>query len=251
MPISFKIVDFLINDKYCEINCPITNLNLLNIHNLFISWGLKQEQVVQIKFIINSELMIDLNKLYLIDYNKQNIIFVYVENENIKQKLCNIIENTIVETKKYVLTRDIINNMNENTLLLLSDYDFINMLYVYKKSPELFNTLSNFIQKYDIATEFQENPLLFYNNDFNKLLCIYINKPNLFHMLSNFIQKNDVIDERLPKITLLDIDIHYYNKLVDYIMNINIGVSRDIIMNKLIKYSGHLNLTIRSIFNDT
>ena len=85
-------------------------------------------------------------------------------------------------------------------------------------------------------------------------MSIYKRKPELFNLLSNYIQNNDIITESLIDPTEID-DLSYeeqsyYTNLSLKIMNLNLGVSQNVILDKLIKYSGHLNLTIRSIIND-
>ena len=104
--------------------------------------------------------------------------------------------------------------MNENTLLLFSDPDFINLINIYKRKPELFNLLSNYIQNNDIAIE--------------SLLSISNKK---FDQLSN--------EDKL-----------YYTDLSVKITNFGFKIPQETIIDRLIKYSGHLNLTIRSFFNE-
>lgn len=233
MPLIFKLVGFVINNKYYKIRDSYEgNINLIAIHNLFISWGLTSEEVKQIKFIIDSEQIVNPNKLYLITPNEEHTIFIFVFNQEIRQKLQLIftkhgtqsVEDTIIDSEISqpitqsdsdtipMLTPEIINKTNEQTLLLFSDPDFINLISIYKRKPELFNILSSYIQNNDM-----NNESLIITKDLNELS----------------------VEEQT-----------YYTSLCSNIMNLNFGVSQNIIMNKLLKYSGHLNLTIRSIMND-
>jgi len=233
MTLTFRFVGFIIDKKYRELKFSYEGkINLVTIHNLFISWGLIQEEVNKIKFIIDSEHIEDSTKFYTINSNEEYIIFVFIENQDIKEKIRMILNNehttsedsedtedeeinqpiTQENDQLPILTPDIIHKMNETTLLLLSDPDFINLLSIYKRKPELFNSLSNYIQTNDIITE------------------------------SLLVEKN--INEFSEK------DSKYYNDLSIKIMNLQLGVPKNVIIDKLIKYSGHLNLTIRSIFND-
>jgi hypothetical protein len=163
-------------------------------------------------------------------------IFVFVFDQQIKQKLQVIfttygtqildesnkdstptiddeISQPLTQTNTpTVLTQEIINKINEQTLLLCSDPDFINLLSIYKRKPELFNLLSNYIQNNEIITE-------------------------------SLIPSKDIDDLSYEEQC-------YYTSLSLKIMNLNLGVSQNVILDKLIKYSGHLNLTIRSIIND-
>ena len=67
MPISFKLVGLTINKKQYEIRDSYEgNINLLIINALFTSWGLFQDEVESIKFIIDSEQIKDPEKIYKI-----------------------------------------------------------------------------------------------------------------------------------------------------------------------------------------
>lgn len=228
MPVLFKLVGYLdyeIIDKFSG------NINLLNIHKLFISWGLSDEEVVQIKFIIDSEQVRDETKLYTINENEIHKIFIFIFNQETRKKL-QIIFNTygveasysnqsdkftdqlikVEEECNNKLTPEIINKVNENTLILLADPDFVNLLNIYKKKPYLFNLLSNYIQN-------------------NKSSEIFYSEINI----------DDLSQDK----------ILYYNDLTLKIMNLNLGFTPENIMDSLIKYSGHLNIAIRSLFNNT
>jgi hypothetical protein len=96
---------------------------------------------------------------------------------------------------------------------------------------------------------------LFSDPDFKNLMRIYINKPELFNYLSQYIQTGNIIEESLTQDVTLDTltldEQEYYSSLLKQIKDLNLGISDEIIMLKLIKYSGHLNLTVRSILYDS
>jgi len=231
MPLSFKLVGFTINKKYYEIKDSYHgDINLSIIHDLFMSWDLSKEEVDEIKFIIDSEQIKDPTKSYYISPDEIYNIFIFVFNQDIREKLQEIFiingselstkdEDTETEidndTEQPILTIDIIKEMNEETILLFSDPDFINLINIYKRKPELFNLLSNYIQNNDIAIE--------------SLLSI----------------TNKSFDE------LSEEDKIYYTNLSIKIMDIGLKISQETIIDRLIKYSGHLNLTIRSFFNES
>lgn len=223
MPLSFKLVGYIgIYNNYEIINSFKGTINLLDIYKLFISYGLSSDEVEQIIFIINSEQIKDKEKIYTINENETYKIFMFIFDKEIKQKLQLIIKTfgieynekikilTQIKNNKFInkLTFEIINKQNDKTLLLLSDPDFIILLNIYNKKPYLFNILSNYIQDNE-----------FYNID---------NKEININTLS--------FEEKL-----------YYEQLSLKIINLNLGFSQENIMNNLIKYSGHLNLTIRSL----
>lgn len=229
MPLSFKLVGFTINTKYYEIRDSFEgDINLTIIHDLFISWNLSKEEVQEIKFIIDSEQIKNPEKSYYIGPNEVCYIFIFVFNQEIRNKLQEIFithgseissesdkeNDSDIEEEFPILTYEIIKEMNENTLLLFSDPDFINLINIYKRKPELFNLLSNYIQNNDIAIE--------------SLLSISNKK---FDQLSN--------EDKI-----------YYTDLSVKIRNFGFKIPQETIIDRLIKYSGHLNLTIRSFFNE-
>jgi hypothetical protein len=96
--------------------------------------------------------------------------------------------------------------------------------------------------------------LLFSDPDFKLLVGIYLKKPELFSILAQYVQNGNIVEESLmsPK-TINDLtneELIKYQTRVEVINNLNLGISNDMIIEKLIKYSGHLNLTLRSILCD-
>ena len=229
MPLIFKLVGFVINEKYFQIKDSYQgDINLACIHTLFTTWGLTQEEVQEIKFIIDSEQIKDPTKIYHINQNETHTIFVFVFNQEIRQKLQMVFTTngigissladedisqaiTQIEQENVVFTRELIDSMNQHTITLFSDPDFINLLNIYKKKPELFNLLSNYIQ----------------NNDINESL---------------------ISDKTIDQIS--DEEKEYYTNLSLKIMDLNFSIDQNLIIERLIKFSGHLNLTIRSILNE-
>lgn len=235
MPIIIKLIGFSVNKKYFEIkDSYYGDLNLDSIQTLFTTLGLTHEEVQEVKFIIDSEQIKDINKKYYINPDKEHNIFVFVFNQDIKEKLEDIFTThgtesstsdkdsepddeicqpiTQTEREHPIMTQQIIDTMNEQTLTLFSDQDFITLLNIYRKKPELFNLLSNYIQNNDIIMETLVN------------------------------------DKTIDQIS--DQEKEYYTNLSIKIMDIGINIPQEIIIEKLIKFSGHLNLTIRSIFNE-
>ena len=248
MPITYKLVGFTIASIYDSYIGPIS---LSNINSIFNSFGLTDYELNQIKFIIDSEQMIDIDKVYNIDENI-TFVYVYVFIDGIKEKLENIFithgekeetisaetelgptnyenefmldENKLQETLEKIdeelnepitqeeieppslLTKDIIGKINENTLLLLSDPDFIVLLKIYKNKPYLFNLLSNYIQNNEISPQILEDTIVYSEQE--------------------------------------------YIELSLKIMELGLGFTQEIIIETLIKYSGHLNLTIRDLLSN-
>lgn len=109
------------------------------------------------------------------------------------------------------LTPDIIDNINQRTVLLFEDNDFKHLLKIYLKRPELYEVFLKYIENADI---------------------IEVNTNNS--------SNNDLSDELLLK----------YKNLCDKIKNLNLNIKEEVIISRLIKYSGHLNLTLRSLLQE-
>jgi hypothetical protein len=226
MPLIFKLVGFVINKKYYQIKDSFHgDINLDCIQSLFITWGLTNEESQEVKFIIDSEQIKDPDKIYHIDQDKTHNIFVFVFNQDIRQKLQDIFIThgddisslndeeinqpiTKLDDEELFLTREMIDIMNEKTLLIFSDPDFTTLLSIYKRKPELFNILSNYIQ----------------NND---------------------VTDNIISDKTIDQLS--DEETEYYTNLSIKIMNLDFDIPQNLIIEKLIRFSGHLNLTIRSL----
>jgi hypothetical protein len=231
MPIFFKLVGFIVNKKSFEIKDTYEGqINLLAIQNLFMRWGLTREEVNEIKFIINSEQIKDPYKLYLINPDENYTLFVFVFNQEIRQKLQVIFTSNGTEIE----SSDELNSEDElmNEPIHQNDDDPIPVL-----TPEIINRMNHSTIE------------LFCDPDFKTLLSIYKKKPDLFNTLSKYIQKGDIIDTSLmPKIELTEETIIELSK---QIIDLNLDIPQDIILKNLIKYSGHLNLTLRSLLYDT
>ena len=84
------------------------------------------------------------------------------------------------------------------------------------------------------------------DEDFRSLIKIYKTKPELFNIFNQYLQDAEV-NETILSISEIDENPEYYEKLTNYIEELNLGVSRQIIYSRLVKFKGHLNLTVRSL----
>ena len=93
---------------------------------------------------------------------------------------------------------------------------------------------------------------LFSNPDFKNLIRIYMTKPELFKIFAKYIQHGDIIanDQIIKSIVDLDeAELVHYQGLADQIHALGLELPNELIINQLIKYSGHLNLTVRSLLS--
>ena len=123
---------------------------------------------------------------------------------------------------------------------------------------ELSNTIIE-ILKYDniltddIIKECNDKTLkLFNNNDFITLLKIYNTNPDAFEILYKYTQNANIVESVISNKTIHDLtqsELKYYNYLYEKINRLNIVSNKDLIIDCLIKNSGHLNLTLRDLLN--
>ena len=80
MPLTFKlIINNILDEKLYELTDNfkgIINLQLLT--NLFKFWKFTNEEIQSIKFILDSEHIVDPLKNYLISPDENKIIYIYV-----------------------------------------------------------------------------------------------------------------------------------------------------------------------------
>jgi len=205
------------------INISILNDILINTCNMELN------ELLNLKYIIDSKLMDD-NIDYPVPTDDDLLIIIFSTETSILLKLINIFdkfninsdnknnnvsgpidekENEISKDTELAIDKNIIDTINNKTLKLFQDDDFKQILKIYMNRPEIFKTLLEYIQTGD------------FNFDISKL--------------------NKSLDQ------MSESEIENYNLLTDQIMNLNLNISRDIIFNKLLKYSGHLNFVLRDL----
>jgi hypothetical protein len=266
MPIVFKLVGYTPEKRYYEIkdtfNGPLT---LKLIHELYIFWGLCQEEIDKIKFITDSEQIKDIDKEYPVSEEKDRIIFVFVSEPNIRLKLQTIFmrEGHEILPENVFQSNQEVANQTTKEQQVVSQTNQVNQKPIQEtkpiipdssitkpitqNQPDVIPTLTPEI----IDSMNVKSVSLFSDPDFKNLISVYIKRPELFNTLAQYVQNGNVIDELLKPAKkmedLTDDELTYYKSLADKINHLELGVTQDIIINKLIRFSGHLNLTVRSI----
>ena len=168
MPLTFKLVGNNGNHDTIKIHFEGI-LNIASIHNDFKNCGLSEDELNNIKFITDSDTIKD-DKSYTITKDEDRLVYVFSPNHEIRMKLSNIFQKIteqkdrvemdsgiiqpIVENPVVMPTEEDIATINKQTVKLMEDQDFTNLLDIYMRRPELFNTLSKFIQHGTIVKEF-------------------------------------------------------------------------------------------------
>jgi hypothetical protein len=243
MPLVLKLVGYYVDNKHYEIKYPFSgfvNANLL--HELFKVRGISEDNINQIKLITDSEFMTDLDKCYPVNEVESRNIFIFTSNTVLRQQLYDIfikevLTNSVPQTTEIQIQPELTKITPDPEIcqpLTQTKPDTIPIL-----TPEIINDIN-------IKTI-----SLFYDPDFKKLIDIYIRRPELFSTLAKYVQHGTVIEESLEPVKTLDMlsdsEIQHYIHLCEQIKFIGINLPDDVIITKLLKYSGHLNLTVRSL----
>jgi hypothetical protein len=213
MSIIFKLIGINENNITLTIKLTNNNINLKFLQELFVSININKDEIKKIKFITDSE-QIKTNKNILIKDGEEKIIFIFTSDLELRNKILVLFNEKKciqIEDNNLFLTNDIINNINDNSIKLFMDPDFRNLISIYLRKPELFGILAQYIQYEDITIK---------NNN-----------------IQNF---NDLNEDEKKN----------YNTLANQINHLGLNIPYEIIIQKLIQFSGHLNLTVRSILCD-
>lgn len=242
MPIVFKLIGQFKDNKMYQIKDPFEGqFNIKLLIELYTFWGLSPEEINRIKFITDSDQINHPDKNFLVKPDEDRVIFVFSADPELRNKL---VELFIKEGGEY----DAPDETKEEptpTQPLIVDPEICKPITskdtdsIPKLTDELINTMN------------VKAVSLFSDPDFKSLISIYLRKPELFGTLAQYVQHGNIVEESLipPKTMdeLSDEELANYQSLADKINHLEIGVTNDIIINKLIKYSGHLNLALRSI----
>lgn len=262
MPLVFKLVGYTADKKHYEIKDPFSGpINLKLLFELYKLWGLTDNEIVNIKFITDSEQIKNPEKCFNVRDDEDRVIFVFTANAAIRQKLHEIFirEGCEIQIVTKTNNTDDTNTHTTNTNTNTSSVTY--PVYVQPATPdsEICQPITQVVKPDPIPVLTQEivdtmnvkSVSLFSDQDFRNLISIYIRKPELFSVVAKYVQNGNVIEESLgPVLTtdmLSDDVLAQYKKLSQEVKNLGITNSDEMIMSRLIKYSGHLNLTVRSL----
>lgn len=253
MPLVFKLVGYTADKKHYEIKDQFNGpINLKLLYELFKVWGLTEEEMSNIKFITESEQIKNPEKSFLVKDDEDRVIFVFTSNTTIRQKLHEIFikEGTEVQIINKASTTGVTEYIYETPTVYAQPVN---------PDPEICTPVTQ-VEKHDpipvltselIDTMNKKSVSLFADPDFKNLISIYMRNPELFSVIAKYVQHGNVIEESLGPVVTPDMlsneVLTNYKSLCLYIKNLGINYSDEVIMTRLIKYSGHLNLTVRSL----
>jgi len=234
MPVIFKPVGNISPNKL-EIHKELVGtLKLSNIEMIFEEYGLNKEDLLNTKFVANSETIKNDEKSSFTVSNTDNlIIFVFSAIKSIKEKLEQIfIKNcTLPNTEE---------NNEQKSELKKQNMDIVDS-YIQKSiditEPEVIPVLDDLV----VQIMNEKSRKLFENQDFRHLIRIYLSNQDIFKQFLQYIKHGDIIGMNIPKMK----DNTNLQKDIDYFKGLGIKESDDSIKKCLEELNGNLNLALR------
>jgi hypothetical protein len=259
MSLILKLVGTNINKEYIiKYKCN-GYINIDILINIFKNLKFTDNEISLIKFIKQGTQIS--NQKYLISSEKEEYIFIFSTNEEIRIKLKNVFEKNQSELYElYEIHNNdddemevnivkLVDNILENntTSELLNDSDCI--IVDENKNEEIINNsqtmteeIVNNINEEIVNNINEETLILLKDSDFRILIDIYKRRPELFQKLLHYTHSGDIV----YNITETS-NVNNYSEELEFINKLNLNFSEDKILEKLIKYKGHINLTLRSL----
>jgi len=260
MPLTLKLIGPFKDNKTYEIKDTFEGqINIKVLIDLFTFWKLSIDEINKIKFFIDAKQIKNPDENFNIKADENKIILVFTSDIEIKNKLFMIFIKEGYESSES-------KNKPESTdsQSILPDPEICkpitNILNNFSESK-----INNFVPKLsEKSKDFLDNELidlmniktvsLFEDNDFKSIISIYLRRPELFGIFAQYVQNGNVLEESLGPIktieNLTNEEIEHYENLANKINCLELNISNTVIINKLIQFSGHLNLTLRSLLCD-
>ena len=226
MPIIFKLIGN-IKLKVLEIKYDINEIvRLSSIISIFKNYGIPSENFEHIKFIVESEHLINNSKFFEVSDNYNLIVFIFTSKKEINDKLIKIFsKNNNIDYINYI---DEVDDIDDEELTK-SIVDKIE-----EKIPELSQDI--------IDSNNTKTLELFENPNFKNLVKIYFNEPDIFKTFLQFISHGDITNMTIPIIN----EEKDYSVEIKHIKSLGITESDEVILHFLKKYNGHINLSLRA-----
>lgn len=256
MPLVLKLIGQFQDRKTYEIRDSFEGpINIKLLTELFTFWDFSPDEIEKIKFITDSEQIKNPDKSFSVKIDEDRIIFVFTSDIDLRNKLARIF---MKEGHGICQLEDTKTKQEQSTAQSSSSLQFIQPVFpdpeickpITMKKPEPVPKLTS--ELIDLMNV--KSVSLFADSDFKSLISIYLRRPELFGTIAQYVQNGNITEESLCNVKtiedLTDEEMGHYQSLADKINHLEIGVTNDVIINRLIKYSGHLNLALRSILCD-
>lgn len=238
MSIIFELINHNIPDKNLQIKENYTgDINMDMIKGVFEAWGIDKDEIVDIRFIVRhsegTTFIGDDDSIKINDNDVINVI-VFCNNIDIKTKLIKIFfkNNIIISDDK---------ECKDSKSDTSSDYD---------SDKDSVHSDNDFTDE-DINSINTQSIKLFENPNFIQLVKIYYTEPDLFKQFSAYVQNGTVVSEFFKNDDdISDDKMKEYKEIANNIVLLGTGIDDDIILNRVIKFRGHMNLTLRSLLTE-
>jgi hypothetical protein len=228
MPVLFRLVGS-VNSRVLEIRKNMFGeFNLGHFHSIFKSYGLEDEELDEIKFVMQSETLKDKQKIIKIDMENTLNIFVFSINPYIKEKLSKIFFENCCPGEE-------------------PEKKFVDLK---KPEPELQKKI--YVEEKEIIPELDEESVsninkeilkLFESDDFKSLIKIYYTNQDIMKTFFNYINSGDIIKFSVPE----GAKTKTFEKEIQTLKSLGINENDDEIRKCLITCNGHLNLALRKL----
>jgi len=226
-------------------------INIELLQKILIDWNFNNDEINQIKFIRKGSIINQ--EIFHVSLNIEEYIFIFSSNENIRFKLKKHFENYLNDNfqNKYIIQE---NEIELNDEEQENEFDFTDTKFDFTDTTntniqeeniqieEIIDLEENIITEDIINNINKETIILFKDPDFKLLIDIYTRRPELFQILLQYTYSGDVE--------------YNINKNGEYLLQfnqikeLNLNISDEKINEKLNKFGGHLNLTLRSLLCD-
>lgn len=251
MPLLFKLIGQFKDNKSYQIRDNFEGLVTLNLLEEYFGFlGVNQDELSRVKFI--TEQIKNRETVYSVKSNEERTIFIFTSDIQLRNKLADIFMKEGFNEDKQLAPK-INTTQTSNVNQKLVDSNICKPLKDESTEEKLELILPKLTNE-TIKTINSKSVSLFLDADFKSLISIYRRRPELFSTLAKFVQNGDIVEtSKLPATSLSDLDESewtYYRNLADKINDLGLDIPYGTIVRRLIRYSGHLNLTLRSLLCD-
>lgn len=248
MPLILRLIGQFEGHKTYEIKDSFEgHINIKTLFELFTFWELSIDEINKVKFFIDAKQIKNPEENFNIKVDEDKIILVFTSDIEIRNKLFKIfIREGYEKTQSNTNSQPILPDPEICKPITRMSNDFDKSEIINEDIPKLTDELIDLINIKTVS--------LFADNDFKSLISIYLRRPELFGIMAQYVQNGNVLKESLGPIKtiedLTDKEIEHYQCLANKINHLELNIPNAVIINKLIKFSGHLNLTLRSLLCD-
>jgi hypothetical protein len=224
MPLIFKLTNQPNNNIHI-IKAIEDTININHINDMFKQFGLDDEELSKIKYLTDSDIIRDPSQTFVIKNDETRIIFIFSSDFMIRHKLQEIFTKNGIEQEQTIDINKPLNIKASDTIPVMTPEKISEM---NKKTIELFS-----------------------DPEFVLLLKIVTKKPHYINMVAKYIQKGTIVMESLgPVKTVSELSSEELDKYKELAAAVILDVPEELKINMLIKYNGHINLTLRAILSE-